>query len=109
MLGFGYLAFYKERRGYRFTREDTLYVRPESQGRGVGRAILEALIAEARALDVHVLIARIEASNAASIALHEAFGFEITGRERETGFKFGEWRSLVQMEKLLPTFNDEVC
>lgn len=109
VAGFGYLSFYRPRRGYRFTREDTLYVRPEFHRRGVGRALLDALLAEAQTLDAHAVIARIEATNQASIALHEAAGFAISGRESESGFKFGEFRSLVQMEKLLPLFNSEVC
>ncbi|MSQ30195.1 MAG: N-acetyltransferase family protein [Dehalococcoidia bacterium] len=79
-------------------REDTLYVRPEFQGRGVRRALL----AEARRLGVHAVLARIEATNEASISLHRALGFEVTGHERESGHKFGEWRSLAQMQIVLP-------
>ncbi|MFA7248219.1 MAG: N-acetyltransferase family protein [Dehalococcoidia bacterium] len=109
VAGFGYLSIYKTRAGYRFTREDTLYVRPEFQRLGVGRALLDALLTEARSRDVHAVIARIEESNEASIALHRELGFDVTGHERHTGYKFGEWRSLVQMQILLPTFSDEVC
>ena len=103
VAGFAYLSFYKARTGYRFTREDTLYVAPEYQRRGLGRALLAALLDEARALDVHAVLARIEATNEGSIALHRALGFDVTGEERETGHKFGEWRSLVQMQIVLPS------
>ena len=101
VVGFGYLGYYKERLGYHFTREDTLYVRPEHQRRGIGRALLAALLDAARAREVHVVLARIEATNTGSIALHRALGFEVTGEERETGHKFGAWRSLVQMQVIL--------
>ncbi len=101
VVGFGYLSQYKSRLGFRFTREDTVYVRPEHQRTGVGRALLGALIEEARCLDVHVVLARIDAMNEASIALHRGLGFEVTGEERETGHKFGAWRSLVQMQLVL--------
>ena len=109
VVGFAELSFYRARPGYRFTREDTVYVRPEYHRRGVGRALLDALLVEARALDVHLVIARIEATNEASIALHAVRGFEVAGHERESGYKFGEWRSLVQMEIVLPTFVDFAC
>ena len=103
VAGFGYLSFFKTRLGYRFTREDTLYVRPELHRRGIGRALLAALLDEARRLDVHAVLARIEATNEPSIALHRALGFDVTGEERETGHKFGAWRSLVQMQIVLPS------
>ena len=103
VAAFGYLSFYKTRLGYRFTREDTLYVRPEHQRRGIGRALLAALIEEARRLDVHAVLARIEATNEASIALHRAMGFEVVGEEHEAGHKFGEWRSLTVMQIVLPS------
>jgi L-amino acid N-acyltransferase YncA len=101
VAGFGYLSVYQTRGGFRFTREDTVYVRPEHQGRGIGRALLAALLEEARRLEVHAVVARIEATNEASIALHRALGFQVTGEERETGHKFGTWRSLVQMQIVL--------
>jgi len=103
VAAFGYLSFYKPRLGYRFTREDTLYVRPEFHRRGIGRALLGALLDEARRVGVHAVLARIEATNEPSIALHRALGFDFTGEERETGHKFGEWRSLVQMQIVLPS------
>ena len=101
VAAFGYLSQYQARLGFRFTREDTLYVRPEHQRRGIGRALLAALLDEAGRLEVHAVVARIDATNEASIALHCALGFDVTGEERETGHKFGTWRSLVQMQIVL--------
>jgi phosphinothricin acetyltransferase len=102
IAGFGYLSAYRPKIGYRFTREDTVYVHPDHRGEGVGRLLLGSLIEEARRLGVHVIYAVIEASNAASIELHRALGFEQTGFRREAGFKFGRWLSSVEMEIVLP-------
>ncbi len=101
VVGFAYLSLLSLRRGYRFTREDTLYIEPAYQRRGLGRQLLEALLAQARAQELHAIVAKIEAGNAASIALHERCGFAVTGRERELGFKFGRWLDLVTMQRLL--------
>ena len=101
VVAFGYLSYYKTRLGYRFTREDTLYVCPEFHRRGLGRLLLTALLDEARALGVHAVLARIEATNEGSIALHHALGFDIVGEEREAGHKFGAWRSLTVMQIVL--------
>jgi len=101
VVGFGYLARYRVRLGYRFTREDTVYVRPDFQRAGVGRRLLAALLDEARRSGMHAVIARIEAGNAGSIALHRSLGFEVLGEERETGRKFDRWLSLVQMQIVL--------
>lgn len=101
VVGFAYLSLLSPRRGYRFTREDTLYVDPAYQRRGLGLRLLEALLTEARAQRLHAIVAKIEAGNAASIALHERCGFAVTGRERELGFKFERWLDLVTMQLLL--------
>ena len=101
MVGFAYLSKYRGRRGYRFTREDTLWIDPAYHRQGVGRALLAALIEVARRLDLHVLVAFIDTSNEASVALHRAFGFEQVGNEQETGHKFGEWRSSVELALFL--------
>lgn len=101
VIGFGYLSMYQERGGYRYTREDTVYVDPAYQRRGAGRALLGGLIEEARRCGVHCLVARIEASNSASVELHRAFGFERAGYERELGWKFEHWLDLITMQLLL--------
>jgi len=101
VAGFSYLSWYRPKSGYRFTREDTVYVDPRFHGQGLGRALLGALMDEARRLGMHAVIASIEASNEASIALHRSFGFELVGTEREVGFKFGRWLDSVYMEALL--------
>lgn len=101
VVGFGYLSQYRARSGYRFTREDTLYIDPAHQRHGVGRALLAALIAAAREAGMHTLVAVIEAENVASIELHAHAGFTVAGRKREAGFKFARWLDVVELQLLL--------
>ena len=102
VAGFGYLSWYRSKIGYRFTREDTLYLVPTYQRRGLGARLLEGLIEQARSLGMRALIAQIESSNEASIALHQNFGFERLGVERQVGYKFDRWLDAQPMQLLLP-------
>lgn len=101
LLGFASLSPYKERPAYRTTVEDSVYVRHDQQGRGVGRLLLTALIGTATAHGFHAVIGRIVGGHEASIALHRGVGFEIVGTEREVGRKFGRWLDVVVMQRLL--------
>ncbi len=96
-VGFACLSVFGSKPGYGYTRENTVFVDPSLQGRGVGRLLMTSLLEEARRVGAHTIIARIEAENAASIALHEAVGYAITGREREVGRKFDRWLDVVEM------------
>lgn len=84
--------------GYRHTVEHSVYVDKDCRGGGIGRLLMQALIERARAAKVHVMIAAIEAENAASIRLHESLGFRLVGIHREVGTKFGRWLDLAAME-----------
>lgn len=101
VLGFAALSAYKERPAYSTSVEDSVYVAREHQGRGVGRALLGALIETAEASGFHAMFARIVGGHRASIALHATHGFEIVGTERQVGRKFGTWLDVVVMERLL--------
>ena len=101
VIGFGSLSPYKERAAYRTSVEDSVYVRRDHHGRGVGRAILSELVSVARASGFHTVIARIEAGGAASRGLHAACGFELVGIEREVGRKFNRWLDVAVMQRLL--------
>ncbi|MEE2875846.1 MAG: GNAT family N-acetyltransferase [Chloroflexota bacterium] len=102
ILGFSYLTNYRgSRGGFKYTRESTVYVDPEYQRMGIGTQLLIHSIEEARRLRLHVLIAWIDSTNSGSILLHESLNFEQIGVERETGYKFGEWRSNTEMSLLL--------
>ena len=101
VVAYGSLSPYKERAAYSTTVEDSVYVRRDQQGRGVGRLVLDGLVATATAHGFHAMMARIVGGHDASIRLHAAAGFEIVGTEREVGRKFGRWLDVVVMQKLL--------
>ena len=88
--------------GYRHTAELTIHVRGDQHGRGVGRALMESLVAEATARDIHVLVAGIDADNVASIAFHAALAFTEVARMHEVGYKNGRWLDLVLMQRIVP-------
>lgn len=87
--------------GYRFTAELTIHVDRRQWGRGVGRALMNALVERARRAGKHVLIAAIDGENEGSVRFHERLGFEVVGRLPEVGHKFGRWLDLVLMQRVL--------
>jgi L-amino acid N-acyltransferase len=101
VIGWGCLSWFRVRDGYRFTVENTVYVRHDLHRRGVGRALLDDLIVRARALGHRTIVAGISAEQAASVALHRAAGFVEVARLRDVGFKFGQWLDVVFMQLLL--------
>ena len=82
---------FRDRPAYSTSVEDSVYVREDQRGTGVGRALLEELVKLATQHGFHTVLARIVGGHEASIALHEAVGFEVVGTEREVGRKFGRW------------------
>lgn len=78
-----------------------MYVRDGERGRGIGRALLEELIARARTRGAHVMVAGVESGNAGSIALHERLGFVEVGRMPQVGAKFGRWLDLTFLQLVL--------
>ncbi|MBW8905361.1 MAG: N-acetyltransferase [Betaproteobacteria bacterium] len=102
VAGYGYCTLYRTRSAYRFTLEDSVYVRQGSEGRGVGSAILRDLITQAEALGYRQLIAVIgDSAHAPSINLHASCGFLRVGILRSVGFKFGRWVDTVVMQRPL--------
>jgi L-amino acid N-acyltransferase len=101
VIGFGSLAPYRDRPAYATTVEDSVYVRDDQRGRGVGRLLLDGLLDVAVGHGFHCVIARIVGGNEASIALHRAAGFDVVGTEREVGRKFRRWLDVVELQKLL--------
>jgi phosphinothricin acetyltransferase len=102
VLGFAYAAPFRPRAAYRYTVEDSVYVAPDAVGRGVGRAVLEAVIGSCEALGLRQLVAVIgDSGNAASIALHRGLGFQDAGVGRSFGYKHGRWVDIVWMQKSL--------
>ncbi len=101
VVGFGSLSPYKERAAYRTSVEDSVYVRRDRNGQGIGKLIVTELLRVGSVSGFHAVFARISAASAASIALHRSCGFELVGIEREVGRKFNKWLDVALMQALL--------
>ena len=102
LLGYAYGAPYRARSAYRFSVEDSIYVAADHAGRGVGRALLAALIARCTEVGYRQMVAVIgDSGNAGSIALHERLGFRRVGLLPAIGFKHGRWVDSVLMQREL--------
>jgi len=100
--GYAYASSYRSRIGYRWTVEDTVYIVPEHQGQGVGKALLQYLIDACAARGFRQMVAVIgEPANGASVALHEKLGFRTIGVFQGLGRKHGRWLDTVQMQRAL--------
>lgn len=101
VTGFASLSPFRDRPAYSTTVENSVYVRRDQRGTGVGKFLLSELITLATSHGFHAMIARIVGGHEASIALHRALGFEVVGTEREVGRKFGRWLDVLEMQRLL--------
>lgn len=102
VLGYAYASLYRARRAYRFTVENSVYVRPGGARQGAGRALLEELITRCAARGFRLMIAVIgDSGNAPSIGLHSAAGFQPVGILPGTGWKHGQWVDTVLMTRPL--------
>ncbi len=101
IVGFCYASQFRPREGYRFTVEDSIYVRPDCIGHGVGKALLAELILQCQAKGCHSMVACICGVNVPSVALHASLGFQQVGLLPEAGYKFGEWLRLLIMQRPL--------
>jgi L-amino acid N-acyltransferase YncA len=102
VIGYAYAVPYRRRKAYRFTVEDSIYVHPDHTGQGLGAILLPALVEACVKRGARQMIAVIGGNdNAASIRLHEKFGFRHTGVFQSVGFKFGRWLDTVLMQRAL--------
>src|SRR5262249_13849545 len=102
VLGFAYAGLFRPRAAYRYTVEDSVYVAPDALGRGVGKAVLSAVLAQCEAMGLRQVMAVIgDRENASSIGLHRALGFEPAGICKSVGFKHGRWLDTIWMQKPL--------
>jgi phosphinothricin acetyltransferase len=102
IAGYGYCAPYRARSAYRYALEDSIYIRQDMTGRGVGKRLLEELVRQSEALGYRQLVAVIgDSANTASISVHAACGFLRVGTLRSVGFKFGRWVDSVFMQRPL--------
>ena len=102
LLGFAYCNWFKPRPAYRFSAEDSIYLADGARGQGLGARLLSALSEAAETVGVRRLIAVIgDSANAGSVGVHRSQGFTHVGVLKDCGWKFGEWRDVVLMEKVL--------
>lgn len=102
VLGYAYANHFRPRPAYRFCVEDSVYLDPAAQGRGIGRLLLAELIARCQARGARQMLAVIgDSANAASIGLHRALGFAPVGLLRDSGWKFERWLDVVLMQRAL--------
>jgi L-amino acid N-acyltransferase YncA len=102
VLGYAYYAQIRDRSAYRFTAEDSIYVREDVRGQGVGKALVSRLILEAERAGFRQMIAVIgDSENVGSVGMHASLGFHHVGTMRAVGLKFGRWLDTVYMQRAL--------
>ncbi len=101
VVGYGAYGTFRQKIGYQYTVEHSVYVLENHYGKGIGRQLMLELIRRARAQNLHVMIGAIDAANAESIAFHKTLGFTESGVIRQAGFKFGKWLDLLFMQLIL--------
>lgn len=102
VIGFAYCNWFKPRPAYRYSAEDSIYLAETARGQGLGTRLLAELSKAAEAVGVRKLIAVIgDSANVGSVGVHRAQGFSHVGVLKDCGWKFGEWRDVVLMDKVL--------
>jgi L-amino acid N-acyltransferase len=103
LLGFATYGPFRERPAYKYTVEHSVYVHPDSRGKGYGTILLRTILKKAEEQDYHVVIGGIDASNTVSRKLHEKEGFTFCGLIQQSGYKFGQWLDLAFYQLILKT------
>ena len=102
VLGYAYYTQFRDRSAYRYCVEDSVYVREDVRGQGVGKALVVRLIEDATAQGMRQMIAVIgDSENVGSIGVHASLGFHMVGTMRAVGVKFGRWLDVVSMQRAL--------
>lgn len=109
VLGYAYYAQIRDRTAYRFCAEDSIYVREDVRGQGVGKALVSTLLAAAEQAGFRQMVAVIgDSENIGSVGMHASLGFHHVGTLRATGLKFGRWLDTVYMQRALGAGDDDV-
>jgi phosphinothricin acetyltransferase len=103
LLGFASYGPFRNWPANQYTVEHSVYIHKDHQGKGIARVLMQALIQEAQRQGYHVLVGGIDATNQASIALHESLGFFHAGTIKHAGYKFDRWLDLAFYQLLLET------
>ena len=94
ILGFSSIGTFRNWAAYKYSVENSVYVKENCRGKGIGKILLQPLIEAAKELKMHTIIASIDATNEASLRLHKSFGFEEVAHFKEVGYKFERWLDL---------------
>ncbi|THU40692.1 N-acetyltransferase [Niastella caeni] len=103
VAGFSSIGPFRAWAAYKYSVENSVYVAADQRGKGIGKKLIEPLIQAAEQLNMHTIIAGIDATNEASIMLHRSFGFVEVANFKQVGYKFGRWLDLTFMQLLLKT------
>ena len=101
VVGWASLRRFRAKLAYRYTAENSVYVRKDCHAEGIGTALMRRLVQIGAENGFHTIIAGIAGDNQASVRLHKRFGFEVVGVEREVGYKFERWIDVTWMQKML--------
>jgi L-amino acid N-acyltransferase YncA len=101
VLGFSSIGPFRAWAAYKYTVENSIYVKANCRGKGIGKLLLQPLIEASKALGMHTIVAGIDASNDASIYLHKQFGFEEVAHFKQVGYKFDKWLDLTFLQLML--------
>jgi L-amino acid N-acyltransferase YncA len=106
VIGFSSFGPFRAWAAYQYTVELSIYVAASDRGRGVGKQLMKPLIEAARAMNMHVMVAGIDATNEASLRLHRSFGFQEVAHFSQVGHKFGRWLDLKFLQLILDPCSD---
>ena len=101
IMGLSSIGPFRNWAGYKYTVENSIYVDAKHRGKGIARLLMPPLINAAKNLGMHTIVAGIDASNDASIRLHQSFGFVEVAHFKEVGFKFGRWLDLKFLQLIV--------
>jgi phosphinothricin acetyltransferase len=103
VAGFSTIGTFRQWQAYKYSVENSVYVASDKRGKGIGRLLLQPLIDASIQMDMHTIIAGIDATNAASLHLHKKFGFEEAAHFKQVGYKFNRWLDLKFLQLILKT------
>lgn len=103
ILGLSTIGTFRAWQAYKYSVENSIYVAAAARGKGIGRLLMPPIIEAARDMDMHTVIAGIDATNDVSVRLHKSFGFEEVAHFKQVGYKFGRWLDLKFLQLILNT------
>jgi len=103
ILGFSTIGPFRQWQAYKYSVENSVYVASDKRGKGIGKLLMQPLIDAATQMDIHTIIAGIDATNEVSIHLHKKFGFEEVAHFKQVGYKFNRWLDLKFLQLILKT------